>query len=136
MSCNDSQLYTYCELSPPLSHLGLSCNSPNLLEKKQYKPLNMKFILCRRCFTVKNPGTRCVKILRKRNRQKIRKISAPHLLQRGPSARTCRERARGFPLHTSSRPSVNTSARQKVESDAQLFKFTAHILQIRLKCSA
>jgi hypothetical protein len=40
----------------------------------------MKFILCRRCFTLKNPGTRYVKSLRKRIRQKIRKISAPHLL--------------------------------------------------------
>ncbi len=42
----------------------------------------MKFFLCRRCFTVKNPGTRYTKSLRKRIRQKIRKISASHLLQR------------------------------------------------------
>jgi hypothetical protein len=53
-----------------IHHIGLNLakeniglNSPNLLalEKKQYKPLRMKFILCRRCFTVKNPGTRYVK---------------------------------------------------------------------------
>jgi hypothetical protein len=44
-----------------------------------YKLFRTKFILCRRCFTRKNPGTGYVKSLRKRTRQKILKISAPYL---------------------------------------------------------
>jgi hypothetical protein len=66
-----------------------------------------------RCFTGKNPETAYVKSLRNQARQKIRKISAFHLLQSGPSVRTCRERVREFSHHTSSRSSFNTSVRKK-----------------------
>ncbi len=44
----------------------------------------MKLILCRLCITGRNQGIKCAKSLRKRTRQKIRKISTPHLLQWGP----------------------------------------------------
>jgi hypothetical protein len=65
---------------------------------------------------------------RKGTRPEIReKLSSHfnHLLQSLAYGRV--ERAREFSLHSSSRSSVNTSARQKVESDAQLLKFI-HIL--------
>ncbi len=83
----------------------------------------MKFILCRRCFTVKNPnGQKSAKTDQAKNPQDIGSSLAAKM------AHGCQERDRGFSLHTSSRPSVNTS--EKVGSDAQLYKFTVtHIPQ-------
>ncbi len=47
----------------------------------------MKFILFRRCFTVRKSGSYMCKKSAKTDQAKIREILAPHLWQRGPGKR-------------------------------------------------
>ncbi len=64
LSC-DMQDFTTTSYRPPFRE------APNLLasEKKLCNPFCMKFILCRRCFTVRKSGSDIRKNLRKRTRQ-------------------------------------------------------------------
>ncbi len=83
---NSAMVLHYLVRVEPFTTLHINLQSGE--SPKQYYPFRMKFILCRRCLTVRKSGSYTCKKSAKTDQAKIREILAPHLLQRGSSIKS------------------------------------------------